>query len=340
MSGSEDDRTIADGRIDSKFYRRQPGVGWLLAVLVVPLLLALIGWSATARSTKDDVLAVPSINPSATLTVPSKAPPAAPSAAPADRRFGPMSIVRNGNGFTLTGELPDADMKASLVASIRQAMPGAKVVDNLTVNPAVEGPDFSALGALFGTALEITGFSSTLVGDTLTLAGKAPSAEAKAAAAVSAGVAWPNVTIVNDIQVDAASATPATPARPSPAPAGQCATLQAHVTGLLRTPITFATDGFTLAPDSQRLVGRIADTLKACPGAKVAVVGYTDNTGDDAINVPLSASRAKSVAGVLVSDGVASGGVTSQGAGSARPVAGNDTPAGRAQNRRVEITVS
>lgn len=333
MSGSEVDRTIADRRTDSTFYRRKPGVGWLLALLVVPLLLALIGWSATGRSNREDVLALPSVDPSATLTIPSTPAPSAPVD---DRAFGPMSIVRSGNGFTLTGELPDADMKASLVAAIGQAMPGAKIVDELTVNPAVKGPEFSALGALFGTALDIDGFSSTLVGDTLTLVGKVPSVDVKAAAVAAAGVAWPNVKIVNDIQV-AASAKPSAPA---PAPADQCATLQADVTGLLRTPINFTTEGFTLAPDSRRLVGQIADTLKACPDAKVAIVGYTDDTGGDRINGPLSANRAKAVADALVSGGVARGGVTSQGAGSAKPVAGNDTPAGRAQNRRVEISVS
>lgn len=349
MSGSEEDRTIADSRTESRFYRRKPGVGWLLALLVVPLLLALIGWGATTgRTGRDDVLAVPSVAPSATMTIPSAAPStdaAAPPSAPADDRpFGPMSIVRSGNGFRLTGELPDTNMKTSLLDSIGQAMPGAKVVDELTVNPAVKGPEFSALGALFGTALDIDGFSSALVGDTLTLTGKAPSADVKAAAFASAGVAWPNVKIVNDIQVDAAGSSSSTPAPPppaaAPAPAGVCSTLQADVTGLLRTPITFDTDGSTLAPASQRLVGQIADKLKACPAAKVAVIGYTDDTGGDRINVPLSASRAKAVADALVSDGVTRGGVTSQGAGSAKPIADNDTPAGRAQNRRVEITVS
>ena len=67
--------------------------------------------------------------------------------------------------------------------------------------------------------------------------------------------------------------------------------------------------------------------------------GYTDNTGNDAINVPLSGNRAKSVAD-LVSQGVAGNTVTSQGFGSADPIASNDTPDGRAQNRRVEIAVS
>ncbi|MCW2557577.1 MAG: hypothetical protein JWP55_1541, partial [Mycobacterium sp.] len=121
---------------------------------------------------------------------------------------------------------------------------------------------------------------------------------------------------------------------------GPCSTLQADVSALLRTPINFSTDGSTLAPESRQLVSQIAGKLNACPDVKVAVAGYTDSSGNDAINLPLSASRAKAVADGLVSDGVAAGAVTSRGAGSADPLADNGTPEGRAQNRRVEITVS
>lgn len=329
---------------DSTRSRRRPGIGRLLALVVVPLLLALVGWGVTACAKSDE----PRANPSGSLNV-SSTGAAGPGGTVDDRKFGPMSIVRVGTGFTLTGEFPDAATKASLVQSIGQAMPGAKIIDQLTVNPAVKAPEFSALGALFGTALDITGFSSTLQGDTLTLAGTAPAVDVKAAAAAAAGVSWPNVKIVNDIRVEAPGTTSASPApspppphpsAPAPEASTRCATVGADVTGLLKTPITFATDGFAFAPDLQGLVRRIADLVKACPNARVTVVGHTDDTGGDGINVPLSASRATAVTDALVSDGVAATAVTSRGAGSANPIAGNDTAAGRAQNRRVEITVS
>jgi peptidoglycan-binding protein ArfA len=313
---------------DSRFYRRQPGVGWVVALIAVPLLLALIGWSASNGSQKSVELTTPSVSPSASLTTPA-APSARPPGPDAGAKFGAMSIVRSGNGFTLTGELPDAALKASLAESLKQAMPGAKIVDDLTVKPGVRGPEFSGLGGLFGAALDIPGFSAKLDGDTVTLAGTASSVVTKASAESAARVAWPNVAVVNDIQVDVGSA----------APTGGCASLQADITSLLRTPINFDTDGFTLESGSKGLVNQIADKVKACPTAKITVVGYTDDTGGDGVNVPLSASRAKTVADALVSDGVAGSGVTSRGAGSAKPVAGNDAPAGRAQNRRVEITV-
>ena len=130
------------------------------------------------------------------------------------------------------------------------------------------------------------------------------------------------------------------PASPSPGASGACANLPADIAGLLGTPINFDTDGFTLTADSQQVLDQVADRLKSCPDSNVAVNGYTDDTGDDATNIPLSDNRAKSVANYLVSQGVAGGHVTSTGLGSANPIADNNTPDGRAQNRRVEITVS
>ena len=335
---------------DSKFYRRQPGLGWLLAFLVIPALLALIGWAGMDRSDKELELTAPSVDPSATLTAPSS--PSAPTTTagmPAGG-YAPFSIVRNGNvgdpagvmGFTVAGEVPDEATKSSLLETLGMALPGAKIVDELKITPGVTVPDVAGLGGVFSAAIGIPGFGLHLEGDTLTLTGTAPSEELKAAAESAAAATWPNIKIVNNIQVEATSAPPAPPPGPPAGvgPGGACATLQADITGLLRTPINFSTDGFALAPDSRQLVSQVAGKLKACPDVKVAVAGYTDNSGNDGINVPLSASRAKAVADALVSDGVTAGAVTSRGAGSADPVADNGTPEGRAQNRRVEITVS
>jgi peptidoglycan-binding protein ArfA len=335
---------------DSKFYRRQPGLGWLLALLIIPALIALIGWAGTDRSANDPVLTAPSVNPSATLTTPASPPAPTTTAGIPAGGYAPFSIVRNGNvgdpagamGFTVAGEVPDEATKTSLIDALVTTMPGAKIVDELKITPGVTVPDIAGLGGVFSAAIGIPGFGLNLVGDTLTLSGTAPSEELKAAAESAAAATWPGVKIVNNIQVEAASAPPAPPPGPVSGigQGGPCATLQADVTALLRTPINFSTDGFTLAPDSRQQVSQVAGKLKACPDVKVAVAGYTDNSGNDAINVPLSASRAKAVADALISDGVAAGAVTSRGAGSADPVANNGTPEGRAQNRRVEITVS
>ena len=182
-------------------------------MLAIPVVLALVVWGFYVGLDPDDDVAVPVGDPAATLTVPSTGAQPGPTGSVDDRPFGPMSIVRSGNGFTLTGELSDLNTKTSLVQALGQAMPGARIIDQLTVNPKVESPDFSALGALFGTALDITGFTLTLAGGKLTLTGDAPAVDVRAAAAAAAGVAWPNVDLVNDIKAPAPKATPSPPGR-------------------------------------------------------------------------------------------------------------------------------
>jgi BON domain-containing protein len=115
--------------------------------------------------------------------------------------FGAMSIVRTANGFTVTGEVPDELLKAELPDTLRQAMPGAKIVDQLTVKPGVTAPEFAGLGALFGVAMDVQGFGVKLVGDTATLTGSAKTDAAKTAAETAVKETWPNVNVANDLRV-------------------------------------------------------------------------------------------------------------------------------------------
>lgn len=105
-------------------------------------------------------------------------------------------------------------------------------------------------------------------------------------------------------------------------------------------PIAFGNDGASLIPADYEILNRVADKLKACPDARVTINGYTDNTGSEGINIPLSAQRAKIVADYLVARGVAGDHIATVGLGSVNPIASNATPEGRAKNRRVEIVVN
>jgi outer membrane protein OmpA-like peptidoglycan-associated protein len=78
----------------------------------------------------------------------------------------------------------------------------------------------------------------------------------------------------------------------------------------------------------------------AHPGLKMAVNGYTDIVGGDEYNLTLSENRANSVKAYLINQGIDPTAITSNGYGKSNPVADNDTPAGRQQNRRVEIIIS
>lgn len=327
MSEPDETRTITGWRQATRYYRRKPGLGWWLALLAIPLLLGLLGWGVLGKSDKEVDLTLPTVSPTVTLPEVTAPTVALPNA------LAPLSILRNGNDVTLNGELPDLAAKTSLLDAVKGALgPDVNLIDNVTVKSGLTAPDLSGIGPSLQAAVDIPDFGWKLDGDTITLMGTAPSEQAKEAAEAAVEAAWPNSDIDNDIQVVAAS-----PAMPAPS---GCATLQADITGLLQTPVNFDTDGYSLASSSQGLLGQIAEKIKACPDADIAVKGFTDDTGGDAINQPLSANRAKSVADFLVSQGVAADSVTSEGFGSANPVADNNTPEGRAQNRRVEIAVS
>ena len=83
----------------------------------------------------------------------------------------------------------------------------------------------------------------------------------------------------------------------------------------------------------------MASILKAYPGVKVIVEGYTDNTGDAGANVTLSQARADAVKARLMVAGINAARISTKGFGSGNPVADNGTAEGRAQNRRIEMVI-
>lgn len=102
--------------------------------------------------------------------------------------------------------------------------------------------------------------------------------------------------------------------------------------------ILFATNKYELNSTCKTELAKFSTVLKNNTDCSVAVIGHTDSTGNDGINIPLSENRAKSVANYLTSCGVSSSQITQiTGKGSSEPVADNSTKEGQAQNRRVEV---
>ncbi len=104
--------------------------------------------------------------------------------------------------------------------------------------------------------------------------------------------------------------------------------------------ILFATDSTTVSGASQNDLYTLARSINRYPNSTVNVVGHTDSTGDASYNFDLSQRRAQAVASVLMNGGVAPQRIRSIGRGEDQPVASNATPAGRSQNRRVEIIIT
>ncbi|WP_124949759.1 OmpA family protein [Sulfuriferula thiophila] len=104
--------------------------------------------------------------------------------------------------------------------------------------------------------------------------------------------------------------------------------------------ISFETGRSDIQPNFRAILDKFASSLNDNPATMVTIVGHTDNTGSDAINNPLSQDRAARTRDYLTTRGVAPARFTINGRGSHEPVASNDTSAGRAKNRRVEIFVA
>ncbi len=103
--------------------------------------------------------------------------------------------------------------------------------------------------------------------------------------------------------------------------------------------ITFDFGQAAVKPQFYDVLDNLANTLNQYPNTRVQIAGHTDNVGSDAANLQLSQQRADSVRSYLSSAGVMAQRMQSIGYGESRPIADNSTDYGRAQNRRVEVTL-
>ena len=103
--------------------------------------------------------------------------------------------------------------------------------------------------------------------------------------------------------------------------------------------LRFKANSAELLPGQENLLKQIAKVLRQAPKSQVLVEGHTASTGQPNAELSLSIERANSIANALVQSGIEKDRFICQGRGSSRPVASNETPEGKALNRRVEITI-
>lgn len=308
-------------------FERQPlRRTWLIGLAAIPFLLAIIGYGAYGRplGVNGPTGALPTLSAQA-----GEATSLAPSLS-----LSLLSISRSGNTLTLIGDFPDDAAKAAMMNSLKALTPpGINVIDQVHIDPLVHSLDFANAEPVFAAAVPIPDFNLTVNKDTVTLGGTAATPDLKDAIERTATTAWPQVNVSNKIAAKGQAGSPTS----GPV---SCDGLQATVNALTGGPLGFGSDGISLTPETNQILARVADRLKPCPNAKVTVNGYADNSGSEAVNVPLSTQRATTVADYLVKSGLARDRVTAKGLGSTNPIASNDTAEGRAKNRRVELVVS
>ena len=122
---------------------------------------------------------------------------------------------------------------------------------------------------------------------------------------------------------------------PAEAPAAQAAAVPRKIESLPGPSFEFGKAELT--GEGRRHVERVVQAMRADPTLRISVEGHTDSVGTHDRNMLLSKLRADAVRDYLVSHGIQADRITTQGFAETRPIADNDTAAGHAMNRRVEI---
>jgi OmpA-OmpF porin, OOP family len=236
----------------------------------------------------------------AAAPVPTRAPPVVAAAPTAV----PARVLAqyDGGKVTLVGEVSSDAEKKRLVDAAVTSYGAGNVIELLTVK--------SGLTAL----------------DKVTLTGNVPSEADKIARGDAAGKTFAPAAIDNQLLVTAPVAVAPAPAV-AEAKAPDCSKA-------MQLRVSFATGSAVITPQGKRYL----DAVVQCVKGPMLVGGHTDNVGSEALNAKLSAARANAVKTYLVGKGVKSDLLSTQGFGASKPVAKNSTPAGRASNRRIELT--
>jgi outer membrane protein OmpA-like peptidoglycan-associated protein len=105
--------------------------------------------------------------------------------------------------------------------------------------------------------------------------------------------------------------------------------------------LTFPSGKSTIQPEYFSLLTRLQSAIREFPNSTVVIEGHSDNIGNEAYNLNLSTDRARAVQKYLIANmGLSEDRVQAIGYGKERPIASNETEAGRAQNRRIDVVIS
>jgi OmpA-OmpF porin, OOP family len=221
------------------------------------------------------------------------------------------------------GTVPDEATRVAILTRLRDVFGTARVIDNLAVGSVVAPPNWASYATKIITPdLKTVSRGQLAVdGTNVSLSGMvANEAQRQQIANDLAGNLNPTYVVKNALQV---------------APQQQNVLDQT----LANRTIEFESGSAHIAAEGTAVLDQMAAAMKTMTKQKFEIVGHTDNVGSRAYNLELSAERAEAVKSYLVAKGIDGAAITTHGDGPDRPVASNDTEAGRSRNRRIEFRV-
>ena len=267
------------------------------------------------------------------------AEPTAPASAATPTR---LALSNDNGGVQASGSVRDDDAKSSIVNALNAVFGADKVKSAISIDPSATAASW--LGNLRAglEALKGANVDAIFEGNKVNVGGGAmdDAARGKITAALSSALG---------VGVTVGALTDKTAAAVAVANGRATTELASLGSGFGVKDLLFALNDsvFSFASDSAEVPEAMAPFLKTAAadlkqlkaGHVLEIAGYTDNTGDAALNLALSQRRAEAVRGALIKYGVDPDMLVAKGYGEADPVASNDTAEGRLKNRRIEYHV-
>lgn len=236
-----------------------------------------------------------------------------------------FEVLRDADSVILRGEAPSAAERERIVNLAGGYFDEVK--DQMRVSDESAGANFApAADRAIAVVNSLVTGQASWSGEQLSVSGTAQSGDVATARAEFDAAGGPGM--LGSFDVEALDET---------ADAGQECN-KAFNDVLSNAAIRFQTGSALIDTGNEMLLQRLSNLAQDCPGT-LTIEGHTDSRGDADMNEALSLARASAVRDALAALGVETGRMTAVGYGEAQPVAGNDTPEGRARNRRIAISV-